>query len=154
MAKYNTGNWSMSGGYNLMGRSKEKITIKDEIYQSRYAILGAQYNAQSDGTPNYTCQPTAKMTSMMEANTNGVFTDSVKDARIAANRITDISAFDVTAAQQQAAISSKFFGNIDYRWISMDYYPTLGLFGAIEVSNSDNTALSQWTLGFHGGISF
>ncbi|NBV40391.1 hypothetical protein EBR77_00945 [bacterium] len=154
IAKYNTGNWTLSGGYNLMGRSKETISIKDSIYQNRYAILGAQYNAQADGTPNYTCEPSAKMTGMMTANTNGVFTDSVKDVRNAANRISDVSEFDVTAAQQLASISSKFFGNIDYRWISMDYCPTVGLFGAIEVSNSDNTALSQWSLGFHGGISF
>lgn len=95
------------------------------------------------------------------ANTNTVQSGStvataqgqVVNATVAGNQV-QLASFDVEAAEQAAAMTSKVFTKVTYEWVESDYRPHLGLMGELEISTSNNNALPQWSIALIGGVAF
>jgi hypothetical protein len=70
---YNSGNFSVDLGYNIWGRSGERLTITESFDASRYAILGRQdvgvtvFAVEVNST---LCQPTATISSWFPVETS------------------------------------------------------------------------------------
>ena len=150
---YVSNGWNLAVGYNIWGRSAEKLAITGTFDETRYAILGNQGSTQTGATTAVTlCQPTAKMDSM--AARADAAAGLVLDATVAANRIAGVASLNVAGAQQDSSFSSKAFGKAGYSWMDSDYCPHLAVMGSFEFSHSDNNALAQWGVGVEGGVSF
>lgn len=150
-------------GYEVWGRTQEKLTITELFDAQRYAILGRQVVAVGSGSysgqQSTLCQPTATINSSIDAQgstgtggndgANGI----AVDATVAANRIGNNSAFDTTITAQYAAVTSKLFTKIGYDWKDCSYCPYINLMGEIEWSNISNNALPQWSIALIVGVS-
>ena len=153
---YVSNGWNMAVGYNIWGRSAEKLTITGSLEAQRYAILGNQGVGSSTNGTNATtlCQPTAQMNSMAARVDVANTATGVLDATVAANRIAGNTSLNVAGAQQDKCLSSKVFGKVGYLWMDSDYCPHLAIMSSFELSHSDNNALAQWGAGVEGGLSF
>ena len=155
---YATGGLSMDLGYNVWGRTKERLTITESFDSDRYAILGRQVVANSTtGNASTLCQPTATINTSLataggDGNTNSNGT-TIVPATISTNRIGGSEAFNTTIAGQYAAVTSKIFAKVGYNWKNSDCSPYLNLIGECEWSNISNNALPQWGITLAGGIS-
>ena len=148
--------WTIDAGYEIFGRSQEKLVITGDFISGRYAVLGRQgVGSTISVTPTPLCQPLATINnSSPRVNApNGL---PGQAAVITVSQATNIqfTDLDVHAAQQDAYISSKVFSKISYEWIKSDYAPFLGVIGEFEWVNSFNNALPQWGIVLVGGVSF
>lgn len=156
--QYVSHGWEVDLGYNFWGRTKENLTITGEFPQARYAILGRQYvGTGATDTKSTLCQPSATISTSINAlggagaaNANSV----ALDATVPANRIAGNSAFDVAAAEQASASTSKIFTKAAYSWLDSHTSPYIGLLGEFEISTSKNNALNQWSIALVGGLYF
>ncbi|MBP6869924.1 hypothetical protein KBC04_03520 [Candidatus Babeliales bacterium] len=154
---YNRGGFSCDLGYEVWGRTKENLTITESFDNQRYAILGRQVVAvESNGASSTLCQPTATISSSIDAlggadatNANGV----AVDATIASNRIGNDSVFNTTITGQYSAVTSKLFTKIGYNWQDCSCSPYINLMGECEWSNISNNALPQWSIALMVGVS-
>ena len=111
-------------------------------------------------TNSYACQPLAQInlaaaqaTAVVTAGTVATTQAMLGDARIAANQV-QLADFNVEAAQQDTALTSKVFTKVTYEWVESNYRPHLGVMGEFEISTSNNNALPQWAIVLAGGVSF
>ena len=159
-----SGNYSVDLGYNVWGRTKEKLVLNPNDFDAqRYAILGRQGIGLAlpgfSPTASDACQPGATInlsvdpTSTVITSTAVVTGDVVGNATVAGNRISGVDAFDTTITGQYSAATSKFFAKFGYTWKDNACCPYLGLIGEVESSNISNNALPQWALSVEGGIS-
>jgi hypothetical protein len=155
---FNSDNFSADLGYNVWGRTGEKLTISEQFDASRFAVLGRQdVSNYLTGNPSTLCQPTATISSSLPAaggdnnvNSNGT---TIVPATIAANRISGNAAFNAPMTAQYAAVTSKIFAKIGYNWKNVNCCPYLNIMTECEWSNISNNALPQWSLALIGGIS-
>jgi hypothetical protein len=161
---YISNGWAADFGYEFWGRTAEKLTITGTFPENRYAVLGRQsigaYNTTptpSPATPSTLCQPNATISVSENAIALGGNTDAlapVLPATAGANRISGNSAFDVLAAQQSSASTSKLFAKGSYAWLDSHFSPHLGVAGEFEISTAANNALPQWSVALIGGLYF
>ena len=151
---YLSNGWVADLGYNFWGRTQEILSISGQFPENRYAILGRQSVGEiGDPTVNINlCQPTATI-SASDAQTNTPSGDVVS-ALVPANRISGNSAFNVAAAEQASASTSKIFAKVGYSNLDSHFSPHLGLAGEFEISTSANNALPQWSVALIGGMYF
>ncbi|MDP3787683.1 MAG: hypothetical protein Q8Q60_00010 [Candidatus Chromulinivorax sp.] len=158
---YVSNGWAADLGYNFWGRTQEILSISGTFPTNRYAILGRQsvgaYNAAAPATSSTLCQPSATISSSEAAvalagNTGA--TTTILAATTPANRISGNSAFDLAAAQQLSASTSKIFAKVSYSCLESHFSPHLGLAGEFEISTSANNALPQWSVALIGGMYF
>lgn len=151
---YVSNGWSADLGYNFWGRTQEILSISENFPTNRYAILGRQgVGLSTSPTDNSNlCQPTATIDASV-ANATAVG-GSVVSATTPSNRISGNSAFDLAAAQQASASTSKIFAKGTYSWLDSHFSPHLGLAGEFEISTSANNALPQWSVALIGGMYF
>lgn len=159
--QYVSNGWEVDLGYAFWGRTQEHLTITQEFDQNRYAILGRQsvgaFNGSGAATPSTLSQPSARINSSLPAvalDGNTGATAAILPATVPANRIAGNSAFNIAAAEQQAASTSKVFTKAAYSWLDMSMSPYVGLLGEFEISTSQNNALSQWSIAVVGGLYF
>ena len=153
--------WSWDLGYEFWGRSAESLEITGDFAANTYAVLGRQaVGLNSAETPMLAAEPYAQI-NLAAANTNQVQSGStvataqgqVVNATVAGNQV-QLANFDVEAAEQAAAMTSKVFTKVTYEWVESDYRPHLGLMGELEISTSNNNALPQWSIALIGGVAF
>jgi len=156
--QYVSQGWEFDLGYNFWGRTKETLSITDEFPIARYAILGRQQVGTGTGAAVSTlCQPSATISTSIDAlgGADAVNANTVAlDATMPANRIAGNSAFNIAAAEQASASSSKIFSKTAYSWIDSYMSPHIGLIGEFEISTSKNNALNQWSIALVGGLYF
>jgi hypothetical protein len=158
-------------GYNFWGRTAEELTITGEFPVSTYAVLGRQGIGFIDD-PSFNsnaCQPLAYInlsadsiensdpgTAGNSATVDSVVTSqsSVVLATLPANRIAGNADFDVHAAEQASASTSKIFARCVYTFQDYVVCPFVGLSGEFEISTSKNNAISQWGVALIGGAYF
>jgi len=152
-------NWDIGIGYNFWGVSREHLSLEQVIASGRYGFVGHQPNIHLTGLlpPYYTLNkvdPTAKMNQYMPLarNTTGTLGTGVTAAP--GSMINGAAALDIANEESPGAWSSKIFCRVAYQWKDTNLVPTLGLYASSEFSQSGNTAISQWGIALHGGISF
>jgi hypothetical protein len=146
---YLSNGWAADLGYNFWGRTAEILSISGAFPANRYAILGRQTVEQGDGFA--LCQPSATIASSQPA---GADVDSVVSALTPSNRISGNSAFNLTAAQQASALTSKLFAKVSYSDLESHYSPHIGVAGEFEMSTAANNALPQWSVALIAGMYF
>ena len=164
---YISNGWAADFGYEFWARTGETLTITGAFPENRYAILGNQGVGETallptpaPATNSNACQPLARINLSAPASTTVVTAttvtaqDSVVLATLPANRISGNSAFDVAAAQQASASTSKLFAKGSYAWLDCHYSPHLGVAGEFEISTAANNALPQWSVALIGGLYF
>ncbi len=163
--------WAVDFGYNFWGRTAEELSITQEFPVTTYAVLGRQgVGFVNDPSVNSNaCQPLAYINLAADSITNSdsgtagnsasvpsVVTSqsSVVLATIPANRIAGNTDFDVHAAEQASASTSKIFARCVYTFQDYVVCPFVGVSGEFEISTSKNNALSQWGVALIGGAYF
>ena len=152
---YLSNGWSLDFGYNFWGRTAEELTITGSFPANQYAVLGRQSAGQvglSPTTPGNLAQPNALIN--FSDNQTNTISGNVVSATIPSNRISGITAFNVAAAEQASASTSKIFAKLGYSWLDSHFSPHVGVAGEFEISTCDNNALPQWAVAFIGGFFF
>jgi hypothetical protein len=129
--------FSVDFGYNVWGRTKEKIKLRgDDIPANTYAVKGHTAAAA----------PTTASTTRI----NGVNADTTDANPVF---ITNDS-LDLDSAANPSAVSHKFFGHFGYAWEDCDYAPFVGVGGFGEWSGRKNRAFNQAGVWVKGGFAF
>jgi hypothetical protein len=138
MLDYKNCNFTFDVGYDLWGRTKDKIVITQDILPNTYGVQGN--TDTSGGTVNNTQSLT---------DIKGNFLPTIPDA-VAITK----DSFDPDSAATPSAVSHTVFTHFGYTWLNCDYLPFLGIGGQIEFSGIKNNALSQWGIWVKGGFTF
>lgn len=129
--------FSFDFGYNVWGRTKEKIKLRgDDIPANTYGVKGHT--------------PADEASTASTTRINGVNADTFDDAPVF---ITNDS-LDLEAGSNPGAITHKFFGHFSYAWEDCDYAPFIGIGGFGEWSGRKNRAFDQWGVWAKGGFAF
>lgn len=154
---YVSNGWAADLGYNFWGRTQEILSINGTFPTNRYAVLGRQSvgNPTSPGTDSgQLAEPLATIEAPAPFQTVADTSLGVVSALTPSNRISGNSAFDLAAAQQASASTSKVFAKVSYSYLESHFSPHLGLAGEFEISTSANNALPQWSVALIGGMYF
>ena len=154
---YLSNGWAADLGYNFWGRTAEILSINGQFPANRYAILGRQPVGVDSGSGYVDanlCQPSATIDSSEPAQTAPDIAIGVLDALTPANRISGNSAFNLTAAEQASALTSKIFAKVSYSDLESHYSPHIGVAGEFEISTAANNALPQWSVALIAGMYF
>ena len=151
--QYSYDYWKLGAGYNISGRCQESLILMDSYTVQEFAIVGQQPNTDDPFTAaTNQVDPTAKINAAMPspqtAGAGGPIVSPflcLQDPR---------QALDIQGARQPASWTSKIFAQAAYTWQDSNFCPTLAAQASTEFSMSGNTALSQWSIGIRGGISF
>jgi len=145
-------NWNISLGYNFWGKSREKICIEEPLETQRYGIVGHQAATTAAnpavGQVTNAVDPNAKMNQLMPFATGSGLN------AVPGNMILGSQALDIAGAESQGAWTSKLFSRVAYQFNQTNFIPIIGLYSSVELSQSGNNALSQWSISLQGGISF
>jgi hypothetical protein len=166
MLDYQRKNWNVGLGGEVWGRSRECLSIDfcnalkyGMVNLNDYAVLGRQVsnNIDTDTTLTY-CEPLAKINQSVTRQTTDVnaFPDQVKDARIAANRISEdvTAALDICGAQAPRAITGKVLGEAGHTWRDNCHTPNLSVFASAEFTDKKSAMINLWSVGLKGSIIF
>ena len=144
MFDYQNCGFTFDVGYNLWGRTEDKITISECIPANTFGIQGDTNTATTGGNnPNNTQSKT---------DIKGNFAPDPDDGTDPVFISTDD--LDINSARHPGAVSHKLFTHFAYTWENCDYLPFLGLGGEVEFSGRDNRALDQWGVWVKGGFTF
>ncbi len=133
---YLTCGWAVGIGYNIFGRSEEKISgLCDpcrEFTTHRYGIKGdSPVCIVGDGN------------------------DDAQQAAIASPRL--ISERDIKVQSIAALISHKIFAHVDYQWDESCYQPFIGIGGEAEFAQDNKCHVctpNQWGIWVRGGLNY
>lgn len=158
MLDYHHCNWNFGVGYEGWGRTCEQLSIDcgctGGINLNEYAVLGRQQPYTTTGVALDLCQPTATIGKSQDYATVANPTLGILDATDAQNRLSADNAIDINGQRAHAAYTSKAFAQLGYTCKDSDYTPYIALSGGAEFSNIKNSAVSYWSVGLQGGISF
>lgn len=144
-------NMSVDWGYNVWGRSRERITKKEEILHKTFGIKG-NTNTFFDTTPGTTRNQTASQSRIDGTNFNLFDVDNMGNPAIVFISTEDL---DFAGAEHPRAVSHSLFGHVSFVWEHDKYLSGFwGVGGEVEFSGSGNTALNQWSIWTKGGIFF
>jgi len=157
--RYVARSFSIDFGYEFWGRSAETLEISNnaDFAINTYAVLGRQQvgtnaSAVTPATATLLCQPNATISSSVTPINSQTPATPVQTVSI--SNLLTLQDFDIPAAAQDTAMTSKFFTKLTYEWISSNHRPHLGAMAELEFSNSNNNALPQWAIALMGGVSF
>lgn len=158
MLGYNYNGFVADLGYNGWIRSKERITLKEEIPARTYGLKGIQNVVTPLGQPSIITQSTATLH-------GNDFADMALVADPDSPRFISTADIDVRSAASPMVLTHKIFAHVSYGFEeSMNDWciPYLGLGTSIEFEgiNTANTekpnrnTLSQWAIWAKGGVAF
>lgn len=148
--QYTHDNWKFGAGYNISGRCQETLILVDSYVVQEYAIVGQQpnYNTITFSLENK-IDPGARINAAMP---------SAQGAGQTVNPLLCLQNpqqnLNIQGACQPGSWTSKLFGQVAYVWHESNFCPTLAAQGSTEFSMSGNSAVSQWSIGIRGRISF
>jgi hypothetical protein len=157
---YLSNGWAADFGYNFWGRTEEILSISGSFPANSYAILGRQLVGEPGNTSTNNlqlCQPSATINNSQDASTVDSAANTnplLVPAQTPSSRISGNSVFDLEAAQQASASTSKLFAKMSYSWLDSHFSPHLGIAGEFEISTAANNALPQWSVALIGGMYF
>ncbi len=130
-------------GYNIWGRTRDKVTLAEGIPASTFGIQGNTDTSMPfvvDNTNN-----TASQTRITGQNSDTI------DIPPVFIRTDDL---DIESASHPGAISHAVFTHLAFTWENCDYLPYVGIGGEVEFSGRNNRALDQWGVWIKGGFTF
>ncbi len=130
-------------GYNIWGRTPEKISITQNIEPNTFGVQG------NTDTTGGTASNTQSLSTI-----NGTFapgTQTGTGGDLVFLRTEDLN---VESAEHPGAISHKIFTHLGYTWENCDYLPYVGIGGEVEFSGRSNRAFDQWGAWVKGGFTF
>lgn len=144
---YRSCGWAVGLGYNVYGRSAEKIEAVGEVCDLPTYWVGVKgrTNAGFDQCTGTTLvEPTYKTSSAIPTTDTPV-------------EMTSLTApvINFTGAPRQ--IQHTVFGDIDYQWQDCENQPFAGLGGSCSFAQDgkcDVCTASQWSVWIHGGLTF
>lgn len=123
-------------GYDIWGRSREKIKLKDAIP----AFLGVSGSVEA-------------ITDNRTKSNATIATDGTVDGTSAADNVyITVEDIDINSAASPSALSNKVFAHLSYTWDLCSCAPFLGI-GAEAEFASKNHALSQWGIWTKFGLA-
>lgn len=136
MFDYKNCGFTFDVGYNVWGRTKDKITITGTIPANTFGVQGSTLSAAA--------------TTQSLSQVNGTFlpTGATDAVTLTAESL------DADSAAHPSAFSHKVFAHFGYTWENCDYMPFLGVGGEAEFSGKKYTAFNQWGVWVKGGFSF
>ena len=137
MFDYQNCGFTFDVGYNLWGRTEDKITITEGIPCDTFGVQG-DTNTTGGTVDNTQSETDIKGNFAPESDKVFISTDDL----------------DIDSARHPGAVSHKLFTHFAYTWENCDYLPFLGLGGEVEFSGRDNRALDQWGVWVKGGFTF
>lgn len=138
MLDYIFDNWTLDLGYNMWGRSQDKITLEQEIPMGTYGIAGLS------GTAGAGRNTTASSTLISGENA------SLLDATPVYISNADLN---IQSGEHPGTFSNAVFAYLGHTWGSR-YEPFLGLGVQLEFAGISNTAFRMWYAFARAGISF
>lgn len=165
MLDYETNNWNAGIGGEVWGRTAECLSIDfcnalnyGMVNLNDYAVLGRQISRNNvTNTDLSYCEPLATINKSQDVVLRaGDYTDTIKDARLAQNRIpADVTeALDVCGAAAPRAVTGKVFGEVGYTWREHCHNPNLSLFGGAEFTDAKSNMINLWSVGLKGSFVF
>jgi hypothetical protein len=136
MFDYQHCGFTFDAGYDIWGRTRDKISITEAIPANTFGIQGDQPTTNNN---------TASQTRINGANA------TVADPTPVFIRTEDL---DIASAEHPGAVSHKLFAHIAYTWENCDYLPFVGIGGEVEFSGRNNRAFDQWGVWIKGGFTF
>lgn len=147
---YRTCGWAFGLGYNIYGRSAEKIaqineqcTLPQFAQTSVVSPKGYTFVSADEAQyvmPGYCARtPTAEVTALL-INADTALTDA-----------------NINFAGAPRQIQHTVFGNLDYQWQDCENQPFAGIGGMCSFAQNgkcDVCTASQWGLWIHGGLTF
>lgn len=147
--QYTHENWKLGAGYNIAGRCQETLILMDSYVIQEFAIVGQQPNSDGFGALTNQIDPSAKINAAMPSDQGA---GPIATPFLCLQNPNQ--ALDIQGACQPGSWTSKIFAQVAYVWQDSNFCPTLAAQGSTEFSMSGNTAVSQWSIGIRGGISF
>lgn len=142
-------------GYNAWLRTREKISLLQQLPANRFALKGIQNVATPIGLSNAT-QSTATL-----------FGNDFADQPFVADPNPPVFIqpcdININSAATPFSFTHKFFGNFEYSWQCYTYVvPYLGIGGEVEfeglhphnAAEPNKIAISQWGVWLKGGFGF
>lgn len=138
MFDYKNCGFTFDVGYNVWGRTKDKISITGTIPANTFGVQGGTLT--TGGTINDT---------QSLSQIDGTFLPADPDAVA----IT-VASLNVDSAAHPSTLSHTVFAHFGYVWENCDYMPFLGVGGRAEFAGKKNTAFNQWGVWLKGGFGF
>lgn len=142
MFDYKNGGFTFDVGYNIWGRTEDKITIVEDIPANTFGVQG------DTATANPVVATTPATQSLTDIKGN--FAPAPETPAVTITK----DDFDPKSASNPSAVSHKVFTHLAYTWENCDYLPFLGVGGAVEFSGTKNNAMNQWQVWVKGGFTF
>lgn len=137
LLNYTSCNMTLDVGYNMWGRTKEKLEFPGTtIADHTYGVAGNTLATSSD---------TASRTRI-----NGALANEFETVPVFLTN----SDIDLKSGAFPNAISHKLFAHLNYNIPICDYYAFIGIGGSGEWSQNNNRALNQWAVWTKGGFAF
>jgi hypothetical protein len=126
--------FTFDAGYKFWVRTKDKITISEQLPPNTYGIKGASTSADTNTASN----TDIKGNSMID--TTPVYLTNAN--------------LSIQSAEQPTALTHGAFVILGYAWDLCDYTPFVGVGGEVEFSGKDNNALDVWGVWAKAGFAF
>jgi hypothetical protein len=137
MFDYQNCGFTFDIGYNIWGRTKDKITITGEIPVNTFGVQGQT--------------PSASTATQSLTTINGTFAPAFPPGDSVTVTTDDLNP---ESAEHPGAVSHKIFAHFGYTWETCEYLPFLGIGGEVEFDGKDGRALNQWGIWIVGGFTF
>lgn len=171
---YRNCGWAVGLGYNIYGRSTEKLNlVKDECNASRLKVAikgnaGVCYFPAEPGAPTQSLdatqsqyQPTAKNTAfpvdnkVSEGDNTSAWDGSYPVDNT--NPVVPLTDANIAFTPVPRQIQHTIFGNVDYQWQDCDSQPFMGIGGSCSFAQNGSCNVctaNQWNVWIHGGMTF
>lgn len=138
MLDYQHGGFTVDVGYNLWGRTNDRITLLEEIPSRIYGIAGTTGTGAG-------ANETASLTTISGEHANEP--DAV-------NQYIATVDLDLKSAEHPGCFSHSFFGHLGYVWEGCHASPFIGIGGQIEFPDKTDTALKLVHIWGKIGVAF
>lgn len=146
MLDYNQGGFNWNIGYNIWGRTKDKITLNQTIPEATYGIAGL-----TGTNPATSRDRTASQTTISGENASDF--DGGPTGTFLNNVYLTTDDLNISSAAHPGCFSHGIFTYIGYVW-NCDLEPFTGLGTEVEFSGSKNDALRVWHIWAKIGLHF
>ena len=138
MLDYQHGGFTVDFGYNLWGRSNDRITLLEEIPVRTYGIAGVTGTGPG-------ANETASLTTISGANAN--IPDPV-------NQYISTLDLNIRSGEHPGCFSHSFFGHLGYVWETTTVSPFIGFGAQAEFPDKTDTALKLFHAWGKFGVAF
>ena len=150
MGSYTNGSLGINVGYGLSGHSSEKWKSWVDAFTTKNygAYMGdiADFDA-TNGTEDLLS------TDVKIDGSNGTDATDPATAIVATTNIMVLADIDTKTGMTPSSMVHRVYGDVNYHWADSEWEPHVGVGGGAEFS-SNNKAIAQWGVHFHGGVCF